>query len=166
MHHCVAMSYFPALMRINGPEKQQFYHIYSLERHAVTWLHLLCAQSICCVAGRSCVHISLEAFHEDKGHTLVCSHFQTKCMTGLDILFFRRDVEFISHTRSRLRHVKNLDSSGQRACTTFYWNRQRFLTSSVIFLYHDTVYYHLQHKLYTVLPDCQVTKRRGTNTAW
>lgn len=50
-HHRVAMSYFPALMRLNGPEKHQSYHIYYLEPQTVTWLLLLSAQTICCIAG-------------------------------------------------------------------------------------------------------------------
>lgn len=144
MHHRVAMSYFPALMRINGPEKQQFYHIYSLERHAVTWLHLLCAQSICCVAGSSCVYIALEAFHEDKGQTLVRSHFQTKCMTGPIFQTWCRIDQ--SHSLKLMACSEPgffWPTSPPSWYTTFYWSRQWFSASSVIFLHHDTVYYHL-----------------------
>lgn len=33
MHHCVTMSYFAALMRINDPEKQQFTNLFPGTTH-------------------------------------------------------------------------------------------------------------------------------------
>lgn len=51
VHHRFNASYFPALMCISSPEKQQFYPIYSLEQDAVTRLLLLSvpiASAVCC----------------------------------------------------------------------------------------------------------------------
>lgn len=114
MNHSVSMSYFPALTRINGPEKQQFYHIYSLEQHTVTSLRLLSAPSICCVLLASVelyqmpLYIALKALYEEKGQTMFHTHSQPKCITRLDILSFRCDVikpdkVTFTHARGMLR---------------------------------------------------------------